>query len=218
MDEAKTTEVNKNLSLTKFTKFDTVEDMKAYAQVLLDSKLIPDAFKTVEAVVAAVAQGRELGFEPVTSLNNIHVIQGRATLSVHAIAALIKKAGIIYKLLEDAVYVREDGGADKLKIPDIVYVDRRTTIRFYSRSKDMPTLVVENDISFTFTEARDQALTDKPTWKKMLKIMLRNRTLAIGARFVSPDALLGMYESVEWADAVGEAVLLDKEGNIIQEK
>jgi len=199
--------------LTKFDGFQSVEEMMALARVLIKTKLIPITLKEPEQVVAVVLQGKELGFDAITSLNNIHNIQGRATLGVHAIAALLKRKGIVYKLIEDAVFVREDGKIDKIKLPETIYVDRRTTIRFYEKfGKD----TIENDISFTASEAKNQGLLDKSNWKRMLIIMLRARTLAIGARFVAPDALLGMYESSEWADAKDVDLELDEDGNVIR--
>ncbi len=45
--------------------------------------------------------------------------------------------------------------------------------------------------------------------------MMRARALAIGGRFVAPDALLGMYETSEWAEIVNETIKLDEEGNPI---
>ena len=52
----------------------------------------------------------------------------------------------------------------------------------------------------------------------MQLIMLRARTLAIGARFVAPNALLGMYETSEAADFSNVDVLLDEEGSVIEIK
>lgn len=206
----------KEQSLTKLSEFTSAEDILKYAELLISSKLVPTSFKTPEQIVAVVAQGRELGFGPVTSINNIHNIQGKPTLSVHAIAALLKNSGIVYKLIEDGVYVKSDGTTDKIKQADVAYVDRRTTIRFYEKPKGM-NIIVDNEVSFTLSEAKSQGLLDKDNWKRMQLIMLRNRCLTVGARFVAPNALLGMYEATEWADVTGETVLLDEEGNIIHQ-
>ena len=40
--------------------------------------------------------------------------------------------------------------------------------------------------------------------------MLRNRTLAIGARLVAPDVLMGMYEVSEVSDA---GISFDEQGD-----
>lgn len=213
--EIKKIKANENVELTKFDGFQTVEEMLNLATLLIKTKLIPTTLKQPEQVVAVILQGKELGFDAVTSLNNIHNIQGRATLSVHAIAALLKKAGYTYKLIEDGVFVKEDGTFDRSKVEGTAYKDRRTTIRFYENFNGT---IIENDISFTLKEAKDQELLGKSNWKKMQLIMLRSRTLAIGARFVAPHALLGMYEAAEWADVKNVDMLLDDEGAVIEIK
>ena len=211
---AKTGDVINN-KLTKFDGFQSVEEMMELAKVLIKTKLIPLTLKQPEQVVAVVLQGKELGFNAITSLNNIHNIQGRATLGVHAIAALLKNKGIVYKLIEDGIFIRENGELDKIKLPEVKYIDRRTTIRFYENFHGK---IIENDISFTLKEAGEQELLKKSNWKKMQLIMLRSRTLAIGARFVAPDALLGMYETSEAAEFSNTEVLIDTEGEVIDIK
>jgi len=47
--------------------------------------------------------------------------------------------------------------------------------------------------------------------------MLRSRALSIGARFVAPHAMLGMYETSEWADVVNiDSIEIDEDGEIIK--
>ena len=213
--EIKNIEENKSTELTKFDKFQNVEEMLNLAKILIKSKLVPTNLKQPEQIVAVVLQGKELGFDAITSINNIHNIQGRATLGVHAIAALLKNSGITYKLIEDGVFVKEDGTTDKTKIPETNYKDRRTTIKFYENFHGK---IIENDISFSVKEAQEQGLLKKDNWKRMQLIMLRARTLAIGARFVAPNALLGMYETSEAADFSNSNtdVLLNEEGEVIE--
>lgn len=211
--EIKKAEKFKSTELTKFDKFQNVEEMLNLAKILIKSRLVPTSLKQPEQIVAVVLQGKELGFDAITSINNIHNIQGRATLGVHAIAALLKNSGITYKLIEDGVYVRDTGDTDRVKMPEVVYKDRRTTIRFY---EEFHGKIIENDISFTIKEAQAQELLEKSNWKKMQLIMLRARTLAIGARFVAPHALLGMYETSEAADFSKTNVLLNEDGEVIK--
>lgn len=219
MTTKKKTENKEEITSTELTKFDNfqhVEEMLQLARVLIRSKLVPANLTQPDQIVAVILQGKELGFDALTSLNNIHNIQGRATLGVHAIAALLKKKGIAYELIEDAVYVRNDGETDRVKqtLPEgVKYLDRRTTIRFYEKFSKDRTII--NDISFTLREAKEQGLLDKSNWKKMEVIMLRARTLAIGARFVAPDALLGMYETTEWADVKNVHTVINEEGVVI---
>jgi len=45
---------------------------------------------------------------------------------------------------------------------------------------------------------------------------MRSRCLTLGARFVAPQAVLGMYEVSEMAEIVNEDIILDTEGEIIK--
>jgi len=206
--------VKKKISneVAKFDNFSNVGEMLDFAKVLIDSKLVPDNLSKPEQVVAIITQGKELGFSAMTALNNMHNIQGKATLGIHAIAALIRQSGIKYELTEDYVWIREDGTGDKYKKKDIKYVDIRTTITFYEKWQDK---TLTTPFIFTWNEATKMELTKKSNWKKMPSVMLRNRCLALGARFVAPEAILGVYEAAEWADAKGSDILLDAEGNVI---
>lgn len=211
--------VKSNLSeegkLARLDEFKTVGDMLNYAEVLIRSNLVPKTLTRPEQVVTVIQQGRELGFGAITSLNNIHNIKNKATLSVHAIGALLKKAGIKYKIIKDYEdYISySDTEKDANNNPKILGRTKITTIRFYEKFGNT---VIENDMSYTWGEATVAGLVTKDNWIKMPKIMLRNRCLAIGARFVAPDALLGMYETSELAEVEGVDLKLDDEGKVIE--
>ena len=194
--------------VAKFDNFNNIQEMMSFADVMIKSRLVPASLKQPEQVVAILTQGKELGFGAATSLNNLHNVEGRVTLSVHAIAALIRRQGIKYKLIEDNYFVRQDGTADKVRVmkddadgkqvPVHKYVDSRTTIRFYESLGNGQ--ILEQDFSFTWSEAASQGLIEKSNWKKMPKTMMRTRCLAMGARFVAPEAIMGIYETTEVAD------------------
>lgn len=199
--------------ITKFDKFDSVDEMMKFAQKLIDGKLIPHSLKTPEAVVSVIVQGRELGFEAMTALSNIHNIQGKPALGIHAIGALLRRHGIKYELTEDYVYVLPDGSATKVK-PE-KFVNMRTTITFYERFGDK---IISTPLSFHLSEAKNMGLLEKDNWKKMMRIMMRNRCLAIGARFVAPEAMMGMYEVSEMAEIQNQEIEVDENGVFVVEK
>ena len=202
--------------IAKFNDFHDVGEMLKFAKVLIDSKLVPVSLTSPESVITIITLGKELGFEAVTSLSNIHNIQGKPTLGVHAIAALLKRRGIKYKLTDDYVYIRKDGGIDTIKKEGIEYTDIKTTITFYEKFDENH--IEETPFSFYYSEAKKMELLKKDNWKKMPRIMLRNRCLVLGARFVAPEAMLGMYEVSEVADFSDVDIILDEEGNIINDK
>lgn len=190
----------------KFSHFENTDQALAFAEVLINSKLVPPSLKTPEAVVAVILQGRELGFGPVTSVNNINNIQGKPTLSIHAMTAKISQAGIVYQVIkdfEDITAIKD--GEEKI-------VDRVTVIRFFKKWNGQ---IITNDISYHWSEAAKSGYTTKDNWQKMPRIMLRNRCLAIGARFVCPEAILGLYETAELADAKGVNYETTEDGVVI---
>jgi hypothetical protein len=198
------------VAIAKLDNFSTVNEMHGLAQTLIDGKMIPTSLNTPEKVISVIQLGRELGLGAVSSLNNIHNIQGRTTLSVHAISALLYKAGVAYKILKDFEQfdkpkIEADGSISTVK-------DIETIIRFYRKWNGE---TIENDIRFTWSEAQLAGLTTKDNWKKMPKIMMRSRCLTIGARFCGPDFMVGMYEASEWADVKNVPITLDEEGEII---
>lgn len=190
----------------KLSGFSTVGEALSFAQLLIDSKLIPSTLKTPDAVVAVILQGRELGFGPITSVNNINNIQGKPTLGVHAIAAKLAQAGLTYQLIKDYEPETKTDAEGKETI-----VDRVTTFRFFRMWNGR---VIENDVSYRWSEATKAGYTTKDNWVKMPRIMMRTRALTVGARLVAPEAILGLYETSELADAKGVNYSVTEEGEV----
>lgn len=172
--------------------------LRVIAEQTMSSGLTPRGVNTVEKVMTILLTGRELGFTPMISLNNIHVIEGKPTVGVHLVAAMLKRAGVDWKTVKDyepiIKKVKQADGTEKEGASDYV-----TTIRFYRKGSHGG--IMEEDVSFSFRDAQTAGLLGKSNWKGYPKSMTWNRCLVLGARRVAPDALLGMYETSELADA-----------------
>lgn len=201
------TQVNKEQAIAKLDDFSNMPELLSYAQTLLNSKLLPTSLKTAEAVATVCITGKELGMGPMAALSNVVVISGRPSLGVHAIGALLRKAGAATQTLEDFVPVMGLEGTEQ----EGKVVDYRTTIRFMRPYRDR---IIEEDVSFTWKDATKMGLTEKPTWKSMPKIMTWSRCLSIGARRCVPDALLGMFEVAEVADFSNQPYKVDEHGEV----
>jgi hypothetical protein len=188
----------------KLSGFRTAEEAIDFAKLLIESKMVPQSFKTPESLVAVILQGRELGFGPVTAINNINNIQGKPTLNVHAIAAKIIQSGIAYQLVQDYEPIKA------MKDGEERVVDYVTTFRFFKLWNGQ---TITNDVSYRWSEAVKAGYTTKDNWVKMPRIMMRTRALSIGARLVAPEAILGLYETSEWADVKGVAYEITEEGD-----
>ena len=91
-------------------KLDTLEQkidtnsmtgMLSFAEQVLKSGLKPTYIKTPQDVVSAIIMGRELGFSPFVSMNNIYPIEGKPTVGVHLFTALALKNKTTYEILDD---------------------------------------------------------------------------------------------------------------------
>jgi hypothetical protein len=63
-----------------------------YAKLLAESGYFVDAKQASQAFAKIVA-GQELGIEPFQAMSNIHIIQGKPTLSAHVMALLVQRSG-----------------------------------------------------------------------------------------------------------------------------
>jgi hypothetical protein len=170
-------------------------EMKKFEQIahqVINAKLAPRGVDTVEKVMVILQTGRELGFTPMMSLNNIHVIEGRPTLGVHMVAALLENAGIDYETIKDYEPIYKDPETRS------GLLDYETVIRFHKTTKNGRH--IKEDVKFTYKDAVAAGLQNKSNWKSYPKQMCWNRCLIIGSRRVAPKALMGMYEHSELAD------------------
>jgi hypothetical protein len=208
--------VQEQSQLTKFDNFKNLDEMKSFASELIKSKLIP--FRTPEEACTVALMGKDLGIGFSTAMNNIYNIAGKPSLSVHLAAGLAKRRGVEWQIEKDAEYVKDADG----KVLDIV-----TQIKFFKYNKDM-NKVIENVLTYSWTDATKAGYTVKDNWKTKTKNMLRSRCLMEGIRFVCPEALMGLfYEASEMIDSTTDfkydiddegtvTVIRDKNGNIIK--
>ncbi|KPL18154.1 MAG: hypothetical protein AMJ93_14090 [Anaerolineae bacterium SM23_84] len=167
----------------------TVEGVKAQAEELVKSGLLPDHVKTPQQAFAIITMGRELGIPPMQSLRSIYVVGGQPHLNAQMMGALIYKAGHGYQtdvLTEEEctiTFKRRDGA---------VYVHTVTM-------QEAQRLRWDKD----WDKATNQ-YKDKWAWKRYPKALLFARCLSAGARVHMPDAIHNMY-----------AIVTDERGMVI---
>lgn len=154
-----------NTEITKLDEFQTIEEMKLWATTILDSGLLPSNINTPEEVITIVQHGKELGLTPHIALNNIHVIQGRPTMSSAILGALLKRRGIEWVWDEDFNPVLDENGK-----PEIVgdQANKRTTIHFYWKSINLDR-VMDTTHSVTWAQMVLSKYTTKDNWQKYPK-------------------------------------------------
>jgi len=165
-EEAETVEAEKvEVEEPKELSLATIKYFRTLAIQAFKSRFFPD-LKNPEQAVIKILRGQELGLPPMTSLEQIYVINGRTALSYNIIGALIKRSGKYdYRVVE--------------------WDDQHCKIEFYRGGK----LIGISE--FTMEDARRAGLLTRESWNKYPRIMLLARALAQGARAFCPDVVGG---------------------------
>lgn len=190
----------------KLDGFNNIDEMKRWADTIINSGLLPNSITEPEQVITIVQHGKELGLTPHIALNNIHVIAGRPVISSSMLGAMLKKHGVEWVIVEDfATFDAPNGKADK-----------RTSYKFFWKSS-VTGSVLDTTFSITWNQMAIAGYTDKQNWTKYPKEMMRARCLSYAVRALFPEVLLGMYSDVELNDIAEELGDTSREISVTEE-
>lgn len=148
-----------------------IEAVKTITSMLAKSPLIPQSLRGKPAdVFTILLMGRELGLEPMASLNNIHVIQGKPTMSAPMMIALVRRT------YPDARI--------KIEVDEKAKVAKCTAAR-HQKDPDPYTS------TWDMNRAQMMNLIGKDNWKKQPMTMLKWRAVSDAIRTVFSDVLIG---------------------------
>ena len=157
-------QTNEQLELTMSLKNnELITDTKAmleWAENRIESGLLPESITEPEQVLTILQQGKELGLQPITALNNINVIKGKPVLSSTIMGALLKKHGV--------EWIWEEDFADILDTKGNPTGNKRTTIRFFWISEKLKREMNAN-FSVTWKQFELAGYTEKDNWQRMPK-------------------------------------------------
>jgi len=146
-----------------------IEEIKRVAMMMVCSDFFQvgkDQTQAVAQIGVKILAGREMGYGAFASVQGIHVIQGKPTVSANLMAAAVKAhPRYNYKVIE--------------------MTDDKVSIQFYEDGQ--PSGVSE----FTKSDATLAGLTVKDIWKKFPRNMLFSRALSNGVRWFAPDVFNG---------------------------
>lgn len=141
------------------------EDVEKIGKVMVSSGYFKDTNQQSQAIVKILA-GRELGFDPYTSMSGIHIIQGKPVISANLMASALKKGGKYdYKI--------------KSMSEELVEID------FYEGKTLLGTS------SFSTDDAKKAGIASKDNWHKYARNMLFARSMSNGIRWYCPDVFNG---------------------------
>lgn len=159
---------------------------------LANTEFVPAGLRGKPAAIAAcVLAGREIGLGPMSSLQNILVIDGRPTMTSLLMRQLIFAAG-------HSIHYSES-------------TDFRCVVKGRRRGEEDWTT-----ITWTIDQAKKAGLDNKMNWKRYPKQMLQARATGELARLAFADCLGGMgYLEDELIDSpIGEVVPIKNEGEV----
>lgn len=94
----KTSEAPSINSSSFLSKYQNIEEI---ATAMYKSNICPADVKNPQDLIIRILKGRELGLMPMTAIDNIHVINGKAGFSVNLYTAMLIQAGITYKIIKN---------------------------------------------------------------------------------------------------------------------
>jgi hypothetical protein len=169
-----------DLALFEGNKLAAIEKASGY---LSKSSLVPMVYRNKQAeTFSALVMGHSLGLDPMQSLLEINVIQGRPAISTKLMIALCKRAYPNCKF---------DWQRD---------LENSSVTLGLQLDKDSKPFITTWDIP----RASKMNLMGRDQYKKQLITMLSWRCASEAIRFVAPDAVLGMYSIDEAQDLPDE--------------
>ena len=143
------------------------EAMKQQASVIARSGLAPRSVSKPEQVLVIALKGRELSIPPMQALSQIHIVEGKPTLSAELMAALVQRAGHKLRVLETS--------SRKCVVEGVRADDPGHPSR----------------VEWTIEDAKTAGVANKGPWKSYPAAMLRARAISALCRFAFADVLMG---------------------------
>jgi hypothetical protein len=156
--------------------------MMKMAKVLAQSALIPVSLQNKPSdVFVVLMKGRAHGLEPMTALENINVIRGKAVMSADCAVGIARASGL-------CEYFRQ-----------IESTKEKATYETKRRGDSQP-----KRFTFTIEDAKSLGLLDRKgkdgepnEWQKQTSNMLRKRAKSWLVKDVYEDVLLGIHHETE---------------------
>lgn len=168
---------------TGFMDFSNLERALQCANILAESDLVPVKYKKKpNDIMVAVQMGKELGLQPLQSLREINVVNGKPSLEAEAMLALAK-CSPQYEFCHET------------------FNEETQTAYCTIKRKHEP----EYTVAFSMADAKKAGLANKSgTWQTHPKRMLMHRARSFALRDKFPDVIRGLCLPEEAKEAPPE--------------
>jgi hypothetical protein len=218
--------VKSSFNLPKFVEdaYSTIEKMNQFADILLESKLVPDHFfekgsdrkpdynKGKRAsVVIVLLQSQQLGIPPLTGLQQIIPVNGLLSLKGDLCKTMIFSSG---KLKQDSWIESESGDIESGTLKMTITAARSDNGMALTRSfsiddaKRAGLWVTDDDL-----KGNDGWKKKKSAWYRHPKRMLLYRCLGFISRDLFTDIIFNMYTTEEAMDIPQDETLIIENSN-----
>jgi hypothetical protein len=148
-----------------------IEQSQWVAETISKSGLAPSEMNSPQKLLVSMMHGASLGLSAMQSIQNIHVIKGKPTLSADLMGAIVRQSAA-------CEYLRETEATP-------------TRVTMTAARADDPSH--EYSRTWTMEDAKRANLGNSGTWKAYPRQMLRARCLSEICRAVFPEVVGGFY-------------------------
>lgn len=153
--------------MTELTVRSELTEKMDWARVVAPSAMLPKAFQNNPASLLVAAEYADaLGINRINALTEIHMVQGRPTLSANLMAAMVRKAGHKLRIMTKPGAVQ--AALNRADYPDYPFT-----------------------VVWDMEKAKQSGLLGRDTWKNYPDQMLRNRAISEVVRQGASEILLG---------------------------
>jgi hypothetical protein len=196
-------------------QLNTLEDFARLALCVHQSGMAPKGYSSQQSIIVGMLLGKELGMLPMTSIQNIAIINGRPSLFGDMQLALVRVTGLLVGFEEMETNAETDPFFRALclnKTESLAQTDRIELAKMQpklNKTADdfgVTVFVHRRDYSpsfvrFTVADAKSAGLWGKEgPWKQFPARMLKFRARTFALRDQFGDALKGLLSTEEVAD------------------
>lgn len=169
--------------------------------------------------IVAVNMAQQIGLDPLTVMQNLHVIEGRPSWAATFIISRINNSGLFTRMAFDlsdpgesveVEYKAYEGWGNSRTSSIKKSVMRHQTCRAWAKDKESGAILKGTEISVKMAIEEGWALKNGSKWHTMQEMMLQYRAASFWCRIHAPELLSGLPSDDELRDVIEAEIIGDK--------